>query len=158
MATDECILLLVATQTGNAERVAETVESVLESAGIRVEYTDMWDAYPEMLNDRIWTIICTSTWGEGELPDNAIDFVTDLDAIEPSLNHLSYGIIGLGDHHYDPNFCAAAGIFEALFERLGAERIVEKLELDEGPSDLDLDACKDWTLAFGRQVIQREND
>ena len=151
--SDTSVLLLVATQTGNADLVAEAAAEALDGIGFQVGIVDMWDAFPEMLDDISCLVICTSTWGEGEIPDNAVDFVDDVKALARPLDHLGYGIIGLGDHHYDPHFCAAARIFEALLDNLGARRQISTLEICEGPTEEDLSLARDWACQLGR-VLQ----
>ena len=146
--SDAQILILVATQTGNAERIAIALAARFDDSGIGTEVVDMWDAFPEMLDDFRWLVVCTSTWGEGELPDNAVDLVADLQALQRPLDHLAYGIIGLGDRHYNPHFCAAAGIFENVLDSLGARRIVDTMAFDEGPSPDDFDATEKWAMDF----------
>ncbi len=112
----------------------------------------MWDAYPEMLDGRDTLIVATSTWGEGELPDNAVGFVEDLEWLAPALDKLGYALLALGDRHYEPHYCEAARIFERLLDRLGAQRIQETLEIDEGPEQHDLDAAECWIGELAKSI------
>jgi MioC protein len=142
------ILLLIGTQTGNAEMVAEDMAEVLSDEGFRVHLVDMADSYAELLGEYQQVILCTSTWGDGELPDNAIDLYESIETLEPALGHILYGIMALGDHVYDPHFCAAARIFERLFDRLGATRVIDTHQIDAGPDQRDLQDAKIWALHF----------
>ena len=140
------LLVLIGTQTGNAELVAEDMAEELGEAGLTVHLVDMADAYPELVAGYGRVILCTSTWGDVELPDNAIDLYEGLEALAPDLSHLAYGVFALGDHLYDPHFCAAARLFENLFDRLGAVRVIDTFEVDAGPTERDLKQARAWAL------------
>ncbi|MEM1271036.1 MAG: flavodoxin family protein [Bacteroidota bacterium] len=139
------VLILVGTQTGNAEILADVVAEALETAGTPAYVLDMSEAYPELLNDYHHLVISTSTWGDGELPDNAIDFFEAIQEQQPDLSHLRFGIVALGDHLYDPYFCVAGQLFDELLSGLGATRIAETVEIDEGPTQDDEDLVRSWT-------------
>src|SRR5690606_16749344 len=108
MSDSRPILILVGTQTGNSERVADAMAEALADAGHTSRIVDMADAVPEMLDDydRLIGVLCT--WSEGTFPDNAVEFFESLVALRPDLSHLAYGLVGLGDHLYDPFFLTAA--------------------------------------------------
>lgn len=140
------VLLLYGTVTGNAELVAEDVGHYLGDAGFTVHLLDMADALPETLQDFTQVIICTSSWGDGELPDNAIDLYEGLTAYRPDLSHVHYGVIGLGDRIYEPHFCGGAKRIDELFSDLGAITALKRFEIDAGPTDRDIqEACR-WSL------------
>jgi sulfite reductase alpha subunit-like flavoprotein len=140
------ILILVGTQTGNSERVAEEVADALADAGHTSRLVDMADAMPEMLEevDRLIAVLCT--WSEGTFPDNAVDFFEALIAVAPDLSGLAYGIVGLGDHLYDPYFLTAAYRLADQFEALGARRALAPFEIDKGPSAHDMAGARAWAL------------
>ena len=45
-------------------------------------------------------LICTSTYGSGDVPDNARALYDSLDAQPKYLGHVRYGVIALGDRTY----------------------------------------------------------
>ena len=140
------ILILIGTQTGNSERVAEEVADALAEAGHTSRLVDMADAVPEMLEeyDRLLAVLCT--WSEGTFPDNAVDFFESLVAVAPDLSGMAYGVIGLGDHLYDPYFQTAAYRLADQLEALGARRALDPFEIDKGPSAQDLEDAQAWAL------------
>ncbi len=140
------ILILVGTQTGNSERVADEVADALADAGHTSRIVDMADAVPEMLEeaDRLLAVLCT--WSEGTFPDNAVDFYESLVAVAPDLSGLTYGLIGLGDHLYDPYFLTAAYRLADQLDALGARRALDHFEIDKGPSPSDMDDARAWVL------------
>lgn len=140
------ILILVGTQTGNSEVVAEEVADALAEAGHTSRLVDMADAVPEMLAEHARLIAVLCTWAEGTFPDNAVDFFESLGAVAPDLSGLAYGLIGLGDHLYDPYFLTAAYRLADQLDALGARRSLDHFEIDKGPSPDDLAAAQAWAL------------
>lgn len=146
------LLMLIGTQTGNTELVAEEIAQQLAQSGHRIHFVDMADAYPEMLSDYAHLIVATSTWGDGELPDNAIEFYETLDNLSPDLSHIQYGILALGDHVYDPHYCQAARIMTGILDNLGAQKRIETFEIDAGPTFDDIQAATNWAERFTQLV------
>ena len=75
-------------------------------------------------------IIISSTWGDGDPPDNAVNFWNWLKAeAAPRLEQLEFAVLGLGDKNYS-DFCGASKKFDARLEALGARRLVSRGECD----------------------------
>ncbi|HUR46162.1 MAG TPA: sulfite reductase subunit alpha, partial [Candidatus Saccharimonadales bacterium] len=71
-------------------------------------------------------VIITSTWGDGDPPDNAAQAWAWLNSdAAPRLEHLNFAVLGLGDENY-AEFCGAAKKFDARLEALGAKRLVPR--------------------------------
>ncbi|MEM9141024.1 MAG: flavodoxin domain-containing protein [Pseudomonadota bacterium] len=97
------IALLYGTETGNAEILCEDIESNL-SADHEVTVTNMEDTEPGALNGDAFHIFVCSTYGEGELPQSAIEFVDTMKADQTDLSAVSFSIFGLGDTSYDDTY------------------------------------------------------
>lgn len=141
------VLVLVGSQTGNSERVADEVADALADAGFDAHVVDMAEAVPEVLGEHAQVVVVMCTWSEGTPPDNAKDFMDALDEVSPDCSGLAYGTVGLGDHDYDPYFCVATRRLAERVEALGARAAAPPLEIDGGPSEADLDAARAWALA-----------
>lgn len=141
----EDILVLTGTQTGNAEMVAEAVQDMLSRHGFQVTVLSMLDAEVGVLDAYSQLIVCTSTFGEGELPDMADAFHDALSAQQPDLSHLAYGTIALGDRHY-AQFAHAGDVFETLLDACGAVAVIDIHRIDQGPQPHQLEAAQDWSL------------
>lgn len=139
------VLVLVGTRTGNAQRVAERVAEALAPVGFAVRVVNMIDAGPEVLEAADQLVVCTSTHGEGELPDTAVDFYEALAAARPDLGHLAYGVVALGDRHYE-RFAHGGALFRTLLDALGAVEVIDPFEIDQGPTLRDLSGAADWAL------------
>ena len=126
----QTIHLLYGSQTGNAEMVAEDACEMAVNLGFRTELKDLNSISMENLEYVKEAIFVVSTHGEGEMPDNAELFWEALSATTaPRLEHLRYGVLGLGDTSYD-EFCQAAKMLDIRLEQLGADRITKRLECD----------------------------
>lgn len=122
------IHVLWGSQTGNAQNLANVIGDSLEE--FEVEVHDMGSMDPETIHQIENLIIVTSTYGDGEPPDNAsewmsfIKFAEDLD-----LTHLRYAVIGLGDTYY-PHFCQAGKDFDEYLSKRGARAMLHRLDCD----------------------------
>jgi MioC protein len=143
------IIVLVGTQTGNAESLAEDLQAAMEAncdASVAIKMMDKLKA--DVFQEGNIFLFCSSTWGDGELPDNAIDFHKSIVEQKPPLAGKKYGFCALGDHDYDPYFCEAAKIFGKAIESLGAKKVIDTYEINQGPTDDDIMGAMRWSLEF----------
>src|SRR2546427_6280987 len=98
------INILVGTMTGTAQLCAQEMELALDDGDTRVE-TTLMDKLDSSVFDREGAfLICTSTYGQGDVPDNARALYEDLQRRRPDLSKLRYGVFGLGDRTYAETF------------------------------------------------------
>ena len=138
------ILILVGTESGNAQMVADLLREELGKLGHRVEVMTGEDAGAGWQDGRDVVLICTATHGDGELPDNIIPLRDGLAAGRPDLAHIRYGVIALGDQTYHDTFCFAGKAMDALFAELGARRVGERLEIDACTQPLPDEEAMEW--------------
>ncbi|MCT9075934.1 diflavin oxidoreductase [Streptomyces fulvoviolaceus] len=135
--------VLIGTQTGNAELVADDVVAGARARGLGGRATALDDVTPEALAAMSHVIVVTSTYGEGEMPDNAGLFWEALQSdTAPRLEGLQYAVLGLGDRGYD-DFCQAAKLIDTRLEQLGATRLHERVDCDV---DFE-EPAGEWTAA-----------
>jgi sulfite reductase (NADPH) flavoprotein alpha-component len=123
------IQILWGSQTGNARNLAQVIGESL-SQDFRVEVTDMGEIDPEKIFVMKSLIIVSSTYGDGEAPDNASEWMSYLkfsDGVD--LSHLYYAVIGLGDTYY-PHFCQAGKDFDQYLSEKGAHALLPRLDCD----------------------------
>ena len=119
-AADPDVLVLVGTQTGNSELVADAVATRLGTLGFAAHVLDLAEAVPDELADHRQLVVVLCTWANGTYPDNAVDYMENLEALQPDLAGLRYGIVGLGDRDYDPYYQTAAIHLDGLLKDCGA--------------------------------------
>src|SRR2546428_8946347 len=98
------ISILVGTMTGTAQLCAQEMELALDDGDNRVETLLMDQLDSSVFSREGVFLICTSTYGQGDVPDNAKALYDDLRARRPNLSGVRYGVFGLGDRTYAETF------------------------------------------------------
>ncbi|CAA6678022.1 MULTISPECIES: sulfite reductase flavoprotein subunit alpha [unclassified Lentimonas] len=124
------VTILFGSQTGTSETLSKKAAKQLKAANCAPTILDMGDCSVDDLKDVQNLLIITSTYGEGEPPDNAQSLHTALMADSaPSLEGVQYSVLGLGDSSY-ADFCQCSKEFDARLEALGAKRCADMVECD----------------------------
>ena len=137
------LLILYGSQTGSAEGLAKKLAKESPAHGLEAKILEANACGLDVLAQTERLLFVTSTWGEGDAPDNANNLLTALSAADaPKLEKLSFSVLALGDKNYS-DFCGAGKKFDAAFEKLGAKRVHERVDCD-----LDYEsAAKEWSAA-----------
>jgi MioC protein len=145
----EVIRILVGTMTGTAELVAEEMQEVIESDSDHDVTVTAMDALNASVfeQDGIF-LICTSTYGQGDVPDNAMNLYNDLAKKRPDMSAIRYGVFGLGDSTYDDTYNFGGQRFDDLLTELGATRIGERDRHDASGANIPEDQGADWIRAW----------
>jgi MioC protein len=139
------ITILVGTMTGTAQLCAQEMELALDDGGTQVEALLM-DALDSAVFQREGVfIICTSTYGQGDVPDNARALYEDLQRKRPDLSRVRYGVFGLGDRTYAETFNYGGKRFDDILTELGAKRIGERHRHDASSGVLPEETAVQWS-------------
>ena len=139
---DRSLEVLFGSQSGNAEGLASKIAKIAKSYGLQGNVHDMDGFDFNSLSSKKRVIIVCSTWGEGEQPDNAEELWKFANSgAATRLEGTHFAVCALGDTSYEL-FCESGKEWHGLFEKLGATRIVERIDCD-----VDYDApASEWTL------------
>ncbi len=137
------ILILVGTESGNAQMVADALKPVLEGAGHAVDVSDKAAGPADFLGNDVLLVVC-ATHGSGDIPTNILPLAETLEREHPDLSGHRYGIIALGDMTYQDTFCGAGKKLDDVFARCGAARIGERLEVDASMQPLPDEEALAW--------------
>ena len=136
--------ILFGTQTGNSEAIAEDMSKIANEAGFRAKVNSLDNITMDILGNMENVAIITSTYGEGEMPDNAQLFWDALSAnTAPNLSNIKYSVLALGDTGYE-EFCHAGKLIDTRFEQLGATRIQDRVDCDVDYEELS----EKWTSSL----------
>jgi sulfite reductase alpha subunit-like flavoprotein len=117
-------------QTGNSESLGKKLAKTLSAKGHQAVVKDMAKLSPNDLTSISHLLIITSTYGDGEPPDNAASLHSELHAADvPELSSLNYSVLALGDSNY-PAFCKCGREFDQRLATLGAKRLAPLVECD----------------------------
>ncbi len=135
--------IVYGTQTGNAEEVANEAADLARAKGFTPRVNELDAIEMDQLATLENLIVVISTYGEGEMPDNAELFWDALSATDaPRLESLNYGVLALGDTSYE-HFCQAGKLIDTRLEQLGAKRLADRVDCDV---DFE-DAASEWLNA-----------
>ena len=141
--------ILVGTVTSTADYVAQAIQ---------MDCADLVDPIDVLMMDGLDTsafdedalyLICTSTYGAGDVPDNARALYDALDSQPKFLGHVRYGVIALGDSAgHGATFCFGGKKFDERLQDLGAKRIGDICCLDSSvetmPEQAGTTWCRTW--------------
>ena len=151
------VTILWGSQTGNSETLAKKLGKALGKAGLAPEVVDMAAYDQGKLAQEELLLIITSTYGDGDPPDNAEEFHRWLLGEEaPALNGLRYSVLSLGDTDY-PDFCKCGIEFDERLAALGAEALHPRVDCDVDFDD-DYARWKDGIVkALGSYAVKTED-
>jgi len=142
------IIILIGTMTGTAQLCAQEMELALGDDETQVEALLMDNLDASVFEREGAFLICTSTYGQGDVPDNARALYEDLQRKRPDLSKLRYGVFGLGDRTYAETFNYGGKRFDDILTELGASRVGERYKHDASsgvlPEEMAVEWCQDW--------------
>ena len=145
------ITILVGTMTGTAQLCAQEMELALDDGETHVEALLMDGLDSSVFRRDGLFLVCTSTYGQGDVPDNARALYEDLQKSRPDLSRVRYGVFGLGDRTYAETFNYGGKRFDDILTELGAKRIGERYRHDASsgvlPEEKAVEGGREWLEA-----------
>lgn len=131
--------IVVGSVLGASEYVADALAETL------VKYKHKTDIHlspnlAELNTQAIW-LICSSTHGAGDLPDNIQPFAQQI--TKEKLSNVVFLIVGLGDSSYD-TFCNGALQLEDILKKAGAKMLSSPLHIDVLHHPIPEDVAVEW--------------
>ena len=131
--------IVFASMTGNTEEIADIVADKFRDLGVEVEVDECTTVDAEDFLEADIAVVATYTYGDGELPDEIVDFYGKI-----------YGVVGSGDTFYD-EFCKAVDDFDRVFAATGAVKGSECVKVDLSAEDEDIEKLE----AFAEEVVAK---
>jgi sulfite reductase (NADPH) flavoprotein alpha-component len=139
------LLIAFGSQSGNAESLAKRLAREASGRGFAARAAGLDSLQPaDLVKDRN-VLLITSTWGEGDMPDNAVSFWDSINqnGSSPKLDGVQFSVLALGDKNYGDTFCLAGKKLDTRLAELGAKRIVDRVDCDVEFDDL----AKKWSAS-----------
>jgi sulfite reductase (NADPH) flavoprotein alpha-component len=144
MRDENSVLVTYASQTGNAEQLAQRTAQSLNTAGLTVELRSFLEVDATKLKNSHHVLFVVSTTGEGDAPDNAHNFLTQVMHQDADYSNLQYGILALGDSSYT-KFCGFGHALDAWLRHSHAIPLFDLVEVDKS----DDGALRHWQSQLG---------
>ncbi|MET0453132.1 MAG: sulfite reductase flavoprotein subunit alpha [Mycobacterium sp.] len=126
---DFSLIVAYGTDMGNAEDAAMSFAEAAAAAGIDASAVELNQVDVSELQSATHFVAVTSTFGDGEFPDNAALFWESISAETERLEHLGFAVLALGDSSYEL-FCNAGKLLDERLEALGATRLADRVDVD----------------------------
>jgi sulfite reductase (NADPH) flavoprotein alpha-component len=125
------ILIVFASQSGYAERIALNTATALQAAGLAVDLRSIARTGLDQLRHYQRVLFVASSFGDGDPPDSARGFTRQLMHHPASLAHVRYGVLALGDRHYR-HFCGYGHTLDYHLQSQGAQPEFAMIEVNNG--------------------------
>jgi sulfite reductase (NADPH) flavoprotein alpha-component len=129
-ATLPTLTVISASHTGNGRKISEKLVAAVQALGVQARLVKAGDFQPREIAKEKLLYIVISTHGDGDPPDEAralYEFLGTKRA--PQLPELQYSVLALGDTSY-PKFCEAGRVVDERLAKLGAKRLLPRVDCD----------------------------
>lgn len=113
---------------GNAQQLAEDVQTELEQLGVKAELLDEPKLDDVQMADEL--LFISSTTGQGDVPPNLEGLILDMESRFPLLDGRPFAVVALGDSSYGDTYCGAGRHIYALLEELQGSAKAPLLKVD----------------------------
>ncbi|HIB3654514.1 TPA: flavodoxin [Enterococcus faecalis] len=133
--------IVYASMTGNTEEIADIVAEAFEDLELEVEIDECTQVDAADFEEADICVVATYTYGDGDLPDEIVDFYEDLQEID--LSGKIFGVCGSGDTFYD-DFCKSVDDFEAVFTQIGTKKGADSVKVDLAAEEDDIQRLEEF--------------
>lgn len=140
------VLLLCGSVFGTATLTADEIETSLDEAGHDISRPDP-QTIDALLDESLdWLIVCTSSTGNGDVPDDLNPVYMSLLSEYPKITHLKYAVVALGDSSYD-TFCGGGLAVDAALADLGAMQMAQPMKIDAQEVTEPEEVAPEWVVS-----------
>ncbi|HET7658222.1 MAG TPA: flavodoxin [Bacillales bacterium] len=148
------LLMVYASMSGNTEDMANEMIDGIKELGLEIDVVEAFEADAEILSSYDGILIGTYTWGDGELPDELLDFHEEMQELD--LTGKKAAVFGSFDWSYGDGG-VAVDIMQKTLQKLGAEIVQENLKIELSPTPEDREVCKTFGKTFAEKMMLVKN-
>ncbi|MWC27772.1 flavodoxin [Paenibacillus sp. MMS18-CY102] len=141
------VIIVFASMSGNTEELSDAIAEGVKAAGLEPVVKNVMDTEASQLEQYDAIIIGAYTWGDGELPDEMLDYYEAMDGLD--LNGKQAAVFGSGDSAYDI-FCGAVDTLEQKLKDRGAAIAADSIKVELNPTNEETEQCR----ALGRRLAE----
>ena len=124
------LTVISASHTGNGRKICEKLAAAVQAVGVQARVVKAGDYQPREIAKEKLLYVVISTHGDGDPPDEARAFYEYLGSKRaPQLPELQFSVLALGDSSY-PKFCEAGRVVDERLAKLGAKRLLPRVDCD----------------------------
>ena len=124
------LTIISASHTGNGRKISEKLLAAVQALGMQARMIKAGDYQPREIAKEKLLYVVISTHGDGDPPDEARGLYEFLGTKRaPQLPELQYSVLALGDTSY-PKFCEAGRVIDERLAKLGAKRLLPRVDCD----------------------------
>jgi sulfite reductase (NADPH) flavoprotein alpha-component len=124
------LTIISASHTGNGRKISEKLLAAVQALGMQARMIKAGDYQPREIAKEKLLYVVISTHGDGDPPDEARGLYEFLGTKRaPQLPELQYSVLSLGDSSY-PKFCEAGRVVDERLAKLGAKRLLPRVDCD----------------------------
>ena len=124
------LTIISASHTGNGRKICEKLLAAVQALGMQARMIKAGDYQPREIAKEKLLYVVISTHGDGDPPDEARGLYEFLGTKRaPQLPELQYSVLALGDTSY-PKFCEAGRVIDERLAKLGAKRLLPRVDCD----------------------------
>lgn len=133
--------------SGNTKAIANLIAEAIQNMGHQVDIREMYEMDATELNEYDHILLGSCTWGDGELPHEALVFYEEMDHI--NLQGKTAAAFGSCDSNYY-EYGAAVDLLAKKTKELGADIVLENLKIEGYPTEEGKSNC----MNFGMQFVE----
>lgn len=140
-------LIVYASMSGNTEEIAGLIGEGIQLAGADVQIKDILEVDSKELQEYEGILLGAYTWGDGELPDEFLDFYEEMSSLDlTGKTAVSFGSCDSSYEHWG----RAVDILSYKLAELGAV-VIDGLKIDLAPTGSEKEQC----IQFGKSFVER---
>ncbi len=145
------IVICVGSVYGAALETARAIRTALQAEGYSVALHEA-PTLASITETEGAILVCTSTTGTGDLPENIAPLYLGLTNEYPNIVNRPFGVITLGDSAYFDTFGGAGDLIFEAFTELAAKPISPLLKIDAQETADPEEVAVPWSREWARQL------